>query len=443
VTIRARLCLWYGTALAATLGALGILVWVQFAATLRASLDDALQVQVADVRAGIGRAGEQVIDLDPARPGLFTAIFGPGGRLERATRAVPADLSMPPEGPSVVKPPESADSYALYAGSAANGREIVAGASLADVDRSLASLARLLVAIGAGGGLASLAGGWWLAGRALAPVTLLAHEAEAIGVRDLDRRLPEPSRLDELGRLAHTINGMLERVAAAVQREHAFIVAASHDLRTPIASLRTELELAERHAGGREELLEAIRASHSDAVRLSDLASDLLQLAEADPAGRELVRQPVGLPELLDGARRRVQPIAAARGIVVDVQCPAARVEVDRVRLEQAIVNLVSNAIREAPADSPVEVVASVSHHGPAFSSGDLLHVRVLDRGPGVPADLRPLLFVPFASKARGRETGTGLGLAVAAAAVRAHGGAIGYQQRAAGGAAFWFEVPA
>jgi len=449
LAIRTRLTLWYGAVLATTVVALGILVWLSAAAILRGSLDEALRVQAADVRAGIDReARVAVTSLDPAQPGIFTAVLGPRGEVREHSTGAPDALGTPPLGITTAALPGSQTPYALLAESAPGGETIVVGSSLASVDRNLSSLAVLLLGMGVAGFVASVGGGWLLSGRALGPVERLTKEASDIGPGDLDRRLPQPRRLDEIGRLARTLNGMLDRVAESVRRERAFVSAASHDLRTPIASLRTELELAERTPDDREAMLAAVRLAHADAVRLSNLAADLLGLAEAEPTGRTLARRPVAVEDLVDAAIERVRPLAEERSVRVERTRSSSIVEVDRVRLEQAIVNLLSNAIREGPIGAPVDVVAEVRRTRPprrAVDSSPLratLEVAVLDRGPGVAPDIRPLLFVPFAARARGRPDGTGLGLATAAAAVRAHGGQIGYSDRPGGGSVFRFRVP-
>ena len=448
LAIRTRLTLWYGTVLAAIVVALGVIVWISAAAILRSSLDEALRVQAADVRAGMDRAMTVAITrLDPAQPGIFTAIFGARGDLRLHSPGFPFGVRPSPVGGVTDEPIAGSDPVAVVAEAAPDDETIVVGSSLAPVDHNLDSLARLLVGTGAAGVVASLAGGWLLSGRALGPVQRLTQEATSIGATDLDRRLPEPAQLDEIGRLARTLNGMLDRVAASVRRERAFVSAASHDLRTPIAALRTELELAERTPGDRETMLAAIRVAHADAVRLSNLAADLLGLAEAEATGRGLVRQPVAVRELVEGAITRVLPLAAQRSISICVDPPAAVVDVDRVRLEQALVNLLSNAIREAPVGTVVDVDSTVRRVPGGRERIDggargTLDVAVLDRGPGVDDDVRAVLFVPFASRARGRSEGTGLGLATAAAAVRAHGGEIRYEDRPGGGATFRLRVP-
>jgi signal transduction histidine kinase len=287
--------------------------------------------------------------------------------------------------------------------------------------------------------LAALVTGWWLAGRALAPTATIGRELSSIGVEDLGRRVRQPDRADEVGRLAAAVNAMLERIDDGVRRHEAFVAAASHDLRTPLTALRTELELAVRGQPTRAELIEAIQAAHGDAVRMGNLANDLLALAEAEPGGRQLVRQPVEARTLLEGCVHDQGPLAQARGIDVTVSAPAVVVNVDRSRIAQAVRNLLANALRFSPEGSTVELAAEAVADAPG--SRPTLRVTVLDHGPGVPVAMRQKLFLPFA--AHGGAEHSGLGLATAAAAVHAHGGTISYADRAGGGAQFIFTVPA
>jgi signal transduction histidine kinase len=447
MTIRTRLTLWYGSILALTLLAVGALAFVWYAGGLRSSLDEALQVQAADVAGGLaGGEGLRAIHHDPARPGIFTAIFDRTGRLVAASHGVPPGLKPIPAGTTT----RVIDGipYALDAVAASEGRLVVAGSSLAQMEANLARLFDVFLASGVAGLLVSLGGGWILAGRALAPVDRLTSEAEAIRAGELDRRLPEPPRRDELGRLARTLNGMLDRLEEALRRQRAFVAAASHDLRTPLASLQAELELALRLSHPTvDELRDAIRAAHGDAVRLAELAGRLLSLAEVEEDGRQLAVAPVELGELLAGIVRSVTPLAEARGVRVVVHSPTGVVVVDRLRIERAAVNLLSNAIEHGGSGGSVELVASIAG---GEKEAPRLVLEVLDRGPGISPDLRSQLFVPFARSAtepgerrgEGRPRGFGLGLATAAAAVRAHRGEIGYRDRPGGGSCFWFAVP-
>jgi two-component system OmpR family sensor kinase len=439
MTIRLRMTAWYAVVCVLTLLIVGIVVWLQYSAALRRSVDEVLA----------SRAGTTVdlLEADPAaRPdaaelerGLFLIVYGPTGAVTYASPRAPV-MAEPKVGPSTVAPggPQDASGEALYAQQAGGGRVVVAGTTLADVDRSLASLARTMALVGMVGGLLSILGGYWLAGRALAPVARLTSEADAIGSDEVGRRLEESTRRDELGDLARTLNRMLARVEGSAGRQRAFVIGASHDLRTPLAALRTELELALLQPSDEAALRSAVEGAHADAVRLSDLANGLLRLAAAEADGRPLERETVDLRGLLAEAVELVPDPSSAQPVDIAIEAEDATIRVDRPRLEQAVMNLVANATRFAPGGTSVEVVAGIDPE----RVPPVLRVEVLDRGPGVAAELRDSLFQPFSRARRPGADGTGLGLATAAAAVHAHGGAIGYDDRVGGGARFWMWVP-
>jgi len=440
VSIRLRLTLWYGGVLALVMIIAGISVYLLIGTSLRTSLDAALQVQVEDVRAGFNQDTNVSLAVrDPARPGIFTVVYDPSQTLQRGTPDAPDLTAVPPQGPSETT--IDGHRYALYAAPAADGSLIVAGQTIAEVERTEDNLARLMIVVFSGSIFVALIVGWWLAGRALAPTAALARQLSSIGVGELGRRVDQPRNNDEVGRLSGAINSMLARIDDGVHRQRAFVTAASHDLRTPIAALRTELELALRGPSSKQELHESVERAHADAVRLGNLANDLLTLAESEPGGRNIVRQSVSVDELVEECAADQSAVARAQNVRVDIKAPPAEVVVDRSRIEQAIRNLLANAIRHSPSGGTVEILAQVDL---AANSGDgrrTLKVEVLDRGPGVAEDVRPSLFLPFA--ARSSDGHSGLGLATAAAAVRAHGGAISYADRPGGGAEFAFTVPA
>ena len=459
MTIRTRLTLSYAGAIALTLTLAGMAVWWQLGAMLRASLDQTLQTHAADVATSLENAAQVGLqESNATAPGVFTVIVDAGGHLVDATADAPAGLSMPVAG-AAREVRQGGVTYLLRGVSAPGGGTVVAGSSLAPIERAQASLAVVLLAVGLGAGLLSLLGGWWLAGRVLRPVAALTLEAAAIGTADLDRRLPEPPADDELGRLARTLNGMLERLEHGVRAQRAFVASASHDLRSPLAALRTELELADRPGADTAELRDAIVAAHADAVRLGDFATALLELSTAEADGRALMRRPVRVDELVESVVVRTAAIAAQRRVTVVQRACERAVEVDRVRLEQSISNLLTNAILYSPAGSQVDLLAEVED-GPApatlrratgasprgdigGSGGPVLVVAVLDRGPGLPETVRDHLFEPFRRGPNAAEPGFGLGLATAAAGVRAHRGTIGAEAREGGGTRFWLRVPA
>ncbi len=437
MTIRVRLTTWYALVGATTLVLLGVFLWLQYAGALRRSLEEVLQARAS--------AAQELLESDPSSPpdvgslerGLFLVVFGPDGGVSSSSPRAPT-LARPGPGFSTVRAgPASGDE--VYAVAATGGRTVVAGSSVADIDRNLDSLARTLILVGAAGAVVLVVGGWWLAGRALAPVGELTRQADAIGSGELDQRLPDSGRRDELGALARTLNRMLGRVEEAARRQRAFVIGASHDLRTPLATLRTELELALVHPGDQASLLAAVEGAHADAVRLTELATRLLRLAAAEPEGRPLDKQDVHLPGLVSECVDLVRKTGAERAVEIEVRAPDAEIQVDRTRFEQAVVNLLGNAVRFAPASTVVELDARLESQ----AVSRVLRVDVLDRGPGVPADQRGTLFEPFARPRSAGSSGSGLGLATAAAAIHAHGGAIGYEDRQGGGARFWFWVPA
>ncbi len=441
MSVRLRLALWYAVTLVAMVVAVGAIIWVQYGSVLRGTVDEALRARAEDVRLSMATTdGGRPETTDPAWVGIFAAVFSRAGTITVASRDTPPGLTPPPDGYHTIDLGPSGARYAVASIAGPDGSTVVAGRPLAQTDASLVSLAELTAVVGSLASGAAVVGGWWLAGRALRPVDGMVREADAIGMTDLGRRLVEPAARDEIGRLARTLNAMLDRVAEGVRREHRFLTAASHDLRTPIAALQVELELAATRARDPDAMLAAIRSAHADTVRLAALASDLLRLAEADPAGRELLRRPVRLRAIIDGVVARTAALARAKDIRVLVDAPDVTLSADRLRIEQALANLLSNAIRESVEHADVEVRADV--RAAAGAGRSELVVDVVDRGPGVPAALQAHLFEPFGSGSPGSDGRTGLGLATAAASVRAHGGRIVYGDRPGGGAWFSFSVP-
>jgi signal transduction histidine kinase len=437
MTIRTRLALAYATAVAVTILVLGAIIWVQLGEVLRAELGRRVELRIAAVESALEndqQGGLQEGDRDTA--GVWVILFGADGTTTEASAGAPALTAVPStSGPMTI----AGRSVLVRSVRTVTGTTVVAGVDLEPVAAAQAALAELL---GLGGLIAILVsglGGWWLAGRALGPVAVMTAEAAAISQADLERRLHEPRRLDELGLLARTLNRMLDRVSDSVRRQKSFLAAASHDLRTPLAALQAELELADDPRVSHEELRIALRDARGDAARLADLAADLIELVAAEATGRPLVRTPTSVRDLADGVVRRLEPLARAAEVSLSIEASDAQVSLDRVRADQAIGNLVANAIAHAPRGSAVEIRAGVT----AADDGSMLEVEVLDRGPGVPLEERELIFEPFQRGAGARGSGAGLGLATARAAAEAHGGEIGVDDRPGGGTRFWMRLPA
>ncbi|MFE9040710.1 sensor histidine kinase [Streptomyces sp. NPDC007818] len=323
-----------------------------------------------------------------------------------------------------------------------------AGASLED-RRSTVTTALWSMLAGLPVLLAVVAGvTWWVTRRALAPVEGIRREMAAITASaDLSRRVPEPDSGDEVARLARTTNDTLAALEASVERRRRFVADASHELRSPIASLRTQLEVGVAHP----ELLD-LPGAVADTVRLQNLASDLLLLARLD-ADEHPARESFDLGGLLRAAvgRRagdRIPVDVDTDGLETDgagTSAPGAsgvegaggtaRVAGSRGRVARVIGNLLDNAQRHARTVVAVQVRAE----------GAWVVLRVDDDGPGVPEADRERVFERFVrlDDARSRdEGGAGLGLAIARDIARAHGGDLTLTEAPSGGARFEFRLP-
>ncbi|MEV5577327.1 sensor histidine kinase [Streptomyces parvus] len=273
---------------------------------------------------------------------------------------------------------------------------------------------------------------WLVTRRALRPVEGIRQEMAAITAsEDLARRVPEPGSRDEIAALARTTNETLTVLEASVERQRRFVADASHELRSPIASLRTQLEVAEAHP----ELLD-LPGAVADTVRLQVLAADLLLLARLD-AGEKPGGGTVELGALV---REEVSQRTGDR-IAVAVEAPeggAFEVNGSRGQLSRVIGNLLDNAQRHADGSVAVSVAAD----------GRGVRVEVRDDGAGVPEDERERIFERFVrlDDARSRDDGgAGLGLAIARDVASRHGGTLTVHRAAEGGAAFrlWLPRPA
>ncbi len=452
MTIRTKLAAGYGIAMAMMILAITGIVWWQAGAALRQSLDDALRTRAVDILLSFDNQGQVGLQTDEAQTpsGSFIAVFDLSGTLLDASLGTPTAVLG--SGGSL-RSGDLQDGDTAYAVSVARDGEaaviLVVGSSLATIYTTLANVTRALLIVGGVAVLVSIGAGWWLAGRALRPVAALTRDAALIGATDLDARLATPAVRDELGVLAETLNAMIERLADGLRRERRFIASASHELRTPMAALQAELELADDTEASIAELRLAVRSAHTDAVRLGELTTALLALATAEADGRALVRAPVQVDELVDSAVRQVGSRVASRGARIRREAPATQVMVDRIRMEQALANLVVNAVAYGPIGGQVEVLARVDSLPPnggvmarAGGPRSILVIDVLDRGPGLSAELRERMFQPFERGPHTSVDGAGLGLATVAAAVKAHHGSIVATPRERGGTRFRIEVP-
>lgn len=293
------------------------------------------------------------------------------------------------------------------------------------------SAARLLVGLPAVLGL-SAATVWLIVGRALKPVERIRRAVTEITSVDLTRRVPEPATDDEVGRLADTMNDMLARLDDAAARQRRFVSDASHDLRSPLAALRTTLEIALAHPDKAPWPTIVARAA-AQTARLEDLLNQLFTLAKADEGQLVTHRGPVDVAELLDG----VPPTLAPHRVDVRLSVDSGSVTVgDPAALQRLFRNIVDNATHHAT--HRVDVTGR---------RGDgLILVHVDDDGPGIPAAERDRVFDRFVRLDSSRDrtsSSTGLGLAIAREIAHAHGAVISIGDAPAGGARVTVQLPA
>lgn len=318
------------------------------------------------------------------------------------------------------------------------GSVLVVGASLDLVDQSVG---RVVLALAVGGPVAVVLAGlgaWFLAGAALAPVERMRRQADEISERDTDASLVVPATRDEVAALARTLNQLLARLQGALGRQRGFVASAGHELRTPLAVLRAELELANREGRSRGELALAVASAAEETERLVRLAEDLLLLARSDES-TPLER--VAPHDLVPVAARSLDAFAeraVSAGVELSLRAPApAVVALDESRARQIIDNLVDNAIRFAPAGTAVDVSVTCS--------GDQARLQVGDRGPGFPADFLPHAFERFRRPGSDRSRdhgGAGLGLSIVQALALAHHGRAEAANRPGGGAVVTVVLP-
>lgn len=435
MSIRSRLAAAYGAGVVLTLVLVGLFVWWQIGVALEGSLKATLQTRSAGILTSLENAGQAGLqESDQTAPGVFAALFGADGSLVDATTDAPRGIR-----PSNGVLDMGGRHYLLWTEAAPDGTVVVTGANLQPIAGTQAALARLLLGVGLSVGAASLFVGWLLAGRALRPVDRLIDDAAALGPGDLERRLAQPLRMDEVGRLTLTLNGMLDRIAESVERQRLFVAMASHELRTPLAALRAELDIVDRDDASLLDFREAVRDAQGDAIRLTSLATSLLDLAATREDAHSISRTPVRLRQLALSVVRSVDPLARQRGVAIEFDMPDEVVWVDRTRIEHALGNFLNNAVAYSSLGGTVEVRGRIEGE----PGGHTLTVEVLDRGPGIGDDLPDELFAPFHRGSHASGAGSGLGLATVAGAVRAHGGAFGAGNRDGAGARFWFNVPA
>ena len=431
--IRLRLAAGFAVGLVVVLALAGWFVYVRVGSDLDAALASNLEARVDELSAVIENAGFDQVDLGDVRIGeeqtTFSQIInGSGGVIDSSPSDIPSLLSGPEldaarsrsiamfdlkvaeiEGISraIATPVLTPDGIVIA----------LVGTSESDRQETLDGIRNAFLV---GGPIALLLAtliGYGLGGRALRPVEEMGDRARRLTFDQGGERLPVPGADDELRHLALILNEMLDRVDGALDRERTFVADASHELRTPLAILRSEIELVQRTGGDRATLKAALDSAGDEVEHLVALAEDLLVIARAQDGRLPINREPTAIGALLEAIGRRFakQSERQERRIVVRADRIGSRL-VDPLRLEQAIGNLVDNALRHGGGEVAIE----------ARAVGERLELTVRDDGPGFDPGFAAAAFERFSRADQGRaDGGAGLGLALVRAIARAHRGEV------------------
>jgi len=459
--VRIRLTLVFALAMAIVLAGMGAFLYGGLGSAVDEAIDVSLRTRADDVAAllqqsesglresagnSLAQSGEESgQNFDEG--GSFAQVLSSSGAIVDSTSSAgqnplltSAELAQAMDGQIVIErasmPGMDGATRLLAVPVHAQDQDLVAvvGASL---EGRAEALSRLLSQLAIGGPLALIAASllaYVLASAALRPVESMRRQAEAISAIEPGRRLPVPATHDEVAKLGTTLNEMLARLEAAVAKERTFVSDASHELRTPLALLKGELDLALSRERSPEEMEASLYSAAEETDRLVQLAEDLLVLARADQGRVPVNRTSVDVRQVLESVRERFSRRASDLSVAVDVDAPAGlRLSGDRIRLEQALANLVENALRYG--GSPVVLQG--------LRRDDRVEFHVLDRGPGFEEDFLPRAFERFSRADESRSTGgTGLGLPIVHIIATAHAGAAHAANRQDGGADVWVELP-
>ncbi|HEV3377118.1 MAG TPA: HAMP domain-containing sensor histidine kinase, partial [Thermoleophilaceae bacterium] len=397
----------------------GLFVYLRLKDNLNESVDAGLEARAAAMAASGEAAAGAAEESDEG----FAQVLSRSGRVvdgvgevsgpvltkaELATVAAGARLVLEREVPGIE------DTARIVAGPATGLDVFAVGQSLEDRDETLSGV---IASFAVGGPVAVLLAslvGYLLAASGLRPVEAMRRRAGEISLAEDRERLPLPAARDEVRRLGETLNEMLDRLGRSFERERRFVADASHELRTPVAVIRAELDAALRAGGHDPQVREALVAALEECDHLAQLAEDLLIVARAAEGELPVRREPIEVRPLLEGVRARFGDRAREHGREVRVDGgDGLRIEADDLRLRQALGNLVDNALRHGAGDVVLRARRSGQDGG--------VELEVSDQGVGFDPEFADRAFERFARGDEARTRGgTGLGLAIVRAIAEA-----------------------
>ena len=452
--IRLRLAAWYFAVLAVVLSAFGVSAFIEMRHSIHRTVDEELQIRAEGVhqlivrtiqRGAEGDLQEGLREHTELRQGgaLLQVSDEQGNWLYRSPvmsdYGVPRPASIPRRAVDYLK---SSVPLRIWSEKVNVGGQTYLIQTAFEMDDFYAALDdfSLLLFISIPSLLVcAAAGGYWISTRALAPVDQITQTARTISAQNLSSRLVVPKTRDELQRLSETLNGMLERLEAAFKKITQFTADASHELRTPVAVMRTRAELSLRKARSADEYREVIAEVLTELEKTSGLIEQLMFLARADSGAETLHFNPTNVVEVLHEACHQGSALAEAKQIAFREQIPpdSLWIQGDAGSLRRLFLILIDNAVKYTPANGKVEVSLQ-RNDGYAVA-------QVRDTGIGITETDLPNVFERFyrADKVRSRESGgVGLGLSIGRWITEVHAGTIEVQSSPGQGSVFQIRLP-
>jgi heavy metal sensor kinase len=438
-SLRVRLVLWYALVLTLVVLLYGGAVIYQSWRSMMTGVDAELHTYAREVASALRPAVGGRFDLDLASEAAAYFFRREGGR--------PYYVIWGPDGSLIDQ--SDPDLAVGRPGSTAPGRRevsirtaamatVLVGRDITDFQRERWRLFRNVLLAGLATLAIAIFGGWFVAGRALAPIKRISRTAEAMSAGDLDARIAVERTESELEQVASTLNDAFDRLRLAVEQQRRFTADASHELRTPISVLRAETEWALGRDRGAQEYKDALAVCRRAALRMQDTVERLLTLVRAEVMADAVESEPIAMRGLIDAVVAWLAPVAQERDVRVVVTGQSLTVRGDPAQLREALNNVVANAIIYNKPGGSVTITVR--------ENGDRACVEIVDTGVGIPADAVPRVFDRFfrVDKARSREIGgSGLGLSIARTILAAHGGHITCTSEPGVGSVFVISLPA
>ena len=421
-SLRSRVLVWYTALFGVVILAFGATVSLIAWRARLAEVDGDLMARAEAFAAGIEPAGDGTFDLappadaPPVAPGVarYYVVWAPDGRV--IDRSDPGLYVPAPSGPGARPRGDAREAIAR----SPHGPLVLVGRSIDDVRAEIRVLAGRLTLVGLTALALAFGGGWLLVGGALRPINRISATARAMTAGDFGARIPASDVDTELGQLARALNEAFDRLHAALERQRRFTADASHELRTPLATMSTEVQWALGRDREPAEYRESLEVCRRAAGRMTAMVERLLVLARAETGPDTEPRETVSADAVARRVVDDVRPLAARQHVTIELERERVSVMGNAGRLQEALTNIVVNAVQYNREGGCVTVVVG--------GRGGEAVIEVRDTGIGIAPGDALRVFEPFyrADAARSRDAGgAGLGLAVARTIVERHGGRI------------------